>query len=179
CTSVRAPASLVPRPSCSTKQLTSSRSSGRKSSRRCYGTSSLRSSVPHEVGTVGRRVHACCSEFPFIWTFFPCGSGSTVAEGTMAVKLIKDLYTATVQVTGGRRGGIARSSDKILDLPLQAPREPGGPGGATDPEQLFAAAYAACYTSALGVVARERKHALGDTRVTADVTLGTDSAGRY
>jgi osmotically inducible protein OsmC len=97
----------------------------------------------------------------------------------MAVKLIKDLYTATVQVTGGRRGGIARSSDKILDLPLQAPRETGGPGGATNPEQLFAAAYAACYTSALGVVARERKHALGDTRVTADVTLGTDSAGRY
>lgn len=97
----------------------------------------------------------------------------------MAVKLIKDLYTATVQVTGGRRGGIARSSDKILDLPLQAPRETGGPGGATNPEQLFAAAYAACYTSALGVVARERKHALGDIRVTADVTLGTDSAGRY
>ena len=75
----------------------------------------------------------------------------------------------------GHRAVIGQDSD----LPLQAPRETGGPGGATNPEQLFAAAYAACYTSALGVVARERKHALGDIRVTADVTLGTDSAGRY
>lgn len=94
-------------------------------------------------------------------------------------KLVRDLYTAVVEVTGGRRGGTARSSDGVLDLALQAPREIGGPGGATNPEQLFASAYAACYTSALQVVARQRGIALADTRVTAEVTLGVDGDDRY
>lgn len=93
--------------------------------------------------------------------------------------LIKDLYTATVTVTGGRRGGTARSSDGLLDVSLQAPPEIGGPGGATNPEQLFAAAYAACYRSAMGVVARQRGVAIDDARVTADVTLGVDGTERY
>jgi len=95
------------------------------------------------------------------------------------IKLVKELYTAVVEVTGGRRGGTARSADGVLDLALQAPRETGGPGGATNPEQLFAAAYAACYTSALQVVARQRQVALTDTRVTAEVTLGIDGEDKY
>jgi Ohr subfamily peroxiredoxin len=97
----------------------------------------------------------------------------------VTVTLVKELYTAEVTVTGGRRGGTARSSDGILDLPLQAPVETGGPGGATNPEQLLAAAYAACYASALGVAARRRRVALGEIRVTARVTLGTDEAQVY
>jgi Ohr subfamily peroxiredoxin len=95
------------------------------------------------------------------------------------IKLVRELYTAVVEVTGGRRGGTARSSDGVLDLALQAPRETGGPGGATNPEQLFAAAYAACYTSALQVVARQRRVALTDTRITAEVTLGVDGDDKY
>ncbi|HEY8473713.1 MAG TPA: Ohr family peroxiredoxin [Natronosporangium sp.] len=93
--------------------------------------------------------------------------------------LVKELYTASVTVTGGRRGGTARSSDGLLDVNLQAPPETGGPGGATNPEQLFAAAYAACYRSALGVVARRRGVSVDDVLVTADVTLGIDETERY
>ncbi|GAA2348852.1 organic hydroperoxide resistance protein [Dactylosporangium salmoneum] len=94
-------------------------------------------------------------------------------------KLVEELYTAEVTVSGGRRGGTARSSDGVLDLVLQAPKETGGPGGATNPEQLFAAGYAACYTSALGVIARQRKLDLGPTEVTARVVLGTDESKVY
>lgn len=67
------------------------------------------------------------------------------------------LYTATATAVGGRSGTI-KSSDGVLDLRLAYPKELGGPGGAaTNPEQLFAAGYAACFENALLRVARERK----------------------
>ncbi len=59
------------------------------------------------------------------------------------------LYTATARVTGDGRNGHARSDDGLLDLELRVPTSMGGPGGATNPEQLFAAGYAACFHSAL------------------------------
>lgn len=67
------------------------------------------------------------------------------------------LYTATATATGGRQGRV-RSADGVLDLPLAMPKELGGAdGAATNPEQLFAAGYAACFENALLRVARERK----------------------
>ena len=75
----------------------------------------------------------------------------------MAPVTVTPLYTATATAQGGRNGRI-RSSDGVLDMPLAMPKELGGAGGAvTNPEQLFAAGYAACFESALGVVARRMK----------------------
>jgi Ohr subfamily peroxiredoxin len=76
------------------------------------------------------------------------------------------LYTATATAVGGRNGSI-RSSDDVLDLKLAYPKELGGPGGhATNPEQLFAAGYAACFENALLRVARERKASIRESSVT-------------
>src|SRR3712207_2851536 len=82
------------------------------------------------------------------------------------------LYTATATATGGRNGRV-RSSDGALDLGLALPKELGGPGGAaTNPEQLLAAGYAACFGNALLRVARERKAPIRESRVTAHVGIG-------
>ncbi len=85
---------------------------------------------------------------------------------------MSNLYTAEATATGGRTGAV-KSSDGRLDLPLSSPRELGGDGGpGTNPEQLFAAGYAACFQSALGVVARREKVELPeDSTVTARVGL--------
>ena len=89
------------------------------------------------------------------------------------------LYTATAAATGGRQGRI-RSSDGVLDLQLALPRELGGPGGAaTNPEQLFAAGYAACFENALLRVARERKAPIRDSSVTAHVGIGREESGYF
>jgi Ohr subfamily peroxiredoxin len=96
----------------------------------------------------------------------------------MTTPLIKDLYTASATATGGRAGRTT-SSDGILDVALAAPTELGGPGGATNPEQLFAAGYAACFQSALGVLARRNKVDIAGATVTADVTLGSVEGGAY
>lgn len=64
---------------------------------------------------------------------------------------MKPLYTAAATATGGREGHV-KSSDGILDLDVRIPREMGGPGGQTNPEQLFAAGYSACFDSALNHV---------------------------
>jgi organic hydroperoxide reductase OsmC/OhrA len=70
---------------------------------------------------------------------------------------MKALYTAAATAQGGRDGHV-RSADGILDMDLRTPKEMGGPGGAaTNPEQLFAAGYAACFESAVRVVARMQK----------------------
>ena len=74
----------------------------------------------------------------------------------MVTTLNKVLYTAQATTTGGRDGH-ATSSDGVLDVDVRVPEEMGGQGGGTNPEQLFAAGYAACFQSALGVVARRRK----------------------
>src|SRR5690348_9672202 len=82
------------------------------------------------------------------------------------------LYTATATATGGREGKV-QSSDGMLDMPLAMPKELGGSGRpATNPEQLFAAGYAACFENALRRVARERKTPITESSVRANVGIG-------
>lgn len=89
------------------------------------------------------------------------------------MKLSKILYTATATAKGGRNGHI-QSSDGVLKADLKVPREMGGPGGAaTNPEQLFAAGYAACFEGAVRLVASQRKVEVpADTHVVAHVGIG-------
>src|SRR5262249_53885742 len=96
----------------------------------------------------------------------------------MTTQLAKVLYIARATATGGREGR-AVSDDGILDVALQPPTEMGGPGGATNPEQLFAAGYAACFQSALGVVARRQKVDTSGSTVEADVNIGPVAGGAY
>jgi osmotically inducible protein OsmC len=92
---------------------------------------------------------------------------------------MKTLYTAVATVHGGREGHV-KSDDGILDLDLRIPKSMGGPGGAgSNPEQLFAAGYAACFESALRLVARLQKKPLQDARITARVSLIASDAGQY
>ena len=90
----------------------------------------------------------------------------------------KILYTATATASGGREGE-ATSSDGVLDVKLTTPRELGGAGGdGTNPEQLFAAGYSACFLGALKFVAGKQKVALpADTTVTGKVGIGAIPAG--
>jgi osmotically inducible protein OsmC len=81
------------------------------------------------------------------------------------------LYTAEAHVTGGRAAGHGRTSDGSLEVDLRAPRELGGQGGGTNPEELFAIGYAACFESALGAVARRRHVEPGDVAIDARVML--------
>ncbi|GAA0932225.1 organic hydroperoxide resistance protein [Streptomyces thermoalcalitolerans] len=86
------------------------------------------------------------------------------------------LYTAVVTATHGREGR-AVSSDGRLDLRLAPPVEMGGDGQGTNPEQLFAAGYAACFASALGLVGRRAKVDLRDAAVTGEVGIGRQGEG--
>ena len=81
------------------------------------------------------------------------------------------LYTARAHVTGGRVNGHGRTSDGALEVALRPPVESGGEGGGTNPEQLFAVGYAACFESALGVVARRRRVDAGDVAIDSQVSL--------
>ncbi|MEA2364328.1 MAG: lipoyl-dependent peroxiredoxin [Thermoleophilaceae bacterium] len=83
----------------------------------------------------------------------------------------KPIYTAEAHVTGGRAEGHARTSDGALEVDLRTPEEMGGSGGGTNPEQLFAVRYAACFESALGVVARRRRQEAGDVAIDSSVRL--------
>lgn len=96
----------------------------------------------------------------------------------MTTPLVKPLYTARATATGGRSGH-AVSDDGLLDVHLKPPAQMGGPGGATNPEQLFAAGYAACFQSALAVVGRRAGVDTSDSLVHADVTIGTIEGGGY
>ena len=90
------------------------------------------------------------------------------------------LYTAEATAVGDGRNGEVRSSDGIIDEKLSVPTEMGGPGGdATNPEQLFAAGYAACFQSALKLVARTSKVELIDSEITARVGIGPNGDGGY
>lgn len=85
---------------------------------------------------------------------------------------MKTLYKASATTTGGREGHVA-SDDGILDFDLSVPKSMGGKGDEkTNPEQLFAAGYSACYGSALQAVAKKHKVDLGDFSVTAEVSIG-------
>ncbi len=83
----------------------------------------------------------------------------------------KPLYTAEAHVTGGRAEGHGRTSDGMLEVDLRVPAELGGDGGGTNPEELFAVGFAACFESALGAVARRRKLEGGDVEIDSKVTL--------
>ncbi|MGA5298653.1 organic hydroperoxide resistance protein [Nucisporomicrobium flavum] len=90
------------------------------------------------------------------------------------------VYTASATATGDGRSGHTRSSDGVLDLDLAVPKEMGGPGGhLTNPEQLFAAGWAACFHSALKIVASKQKIQLTDTAITVDVGIGPDGSGAF
>jgi osmotically inducible protein OsmC len=92
---------------------------------------------------------------------------------------VRALYTAEATAEGGREGH-ARTGDGRLDVDLAIPTEMGGPGGAgTNPEQLFAAGYAACFQSALAAVARREKLSVESSKVTARVGIGPIGEGRY
>jgi len=92
--------------------------------------------------------------------------------------LDKVLYTAHATATGGR-SGTAESSDGALNVNLSTPKELGGAGGATNPEQLFAAGYAACFHSALRLVARRAKADVTDSAVSARVGIGPNGSGGF
>ena len=81
------------------------------------------------------------------------------------------LYTAEARVTGGRASGHGRTNDGALDVQLRSPKEMGGEGGGTNPEQLFAVGYAACFESALGVVGRRERVEVGDVSIDSRVSL--------
>lgn len=87
--------------------------------------------------------------------------------------LDKRLYTASATANGGRDGRV-KSSDGTLDLALAMPKELGGSGaaGSTNPEQLFAAGYSACFGSAVGHIARMQKITTGPFTIAANVTIG-------
>lgn len=95
----------------------------------------------------------------------------------MTTQLDKVLYTAVATSTGGRDGRSV-SSDGLLDVKLAPPRELGGAGGATNPEQLFAAGYSACFIGALKHVASLQKIAVpADASITASVGIGAIPQG--
>ena len=85
------------------------------------------------------------------------------------------VYTAEATSTDNGRDGHVRSSDGYVDQDMRAPKEMGGPGGATNPEQLFAAGYAGCFNSAVRAVARQQKVTVPDgSTVTAEVGIFPD-----
>jgi lipoyl-dependent peroxiredoxin len=94
------------------------------------------------------------------------------------IELQKALYTAVASATGGREGHAA-SSDGVIDLDMRVPKEMGGPGGGTNPEQLFAAGYSACFQSALGVAGRRKGIDTSNSTVTTRVTIGATGDGAY
>ncbi|MGB3617066.1 MAG: organic hydroperoxide resistance protein [Catalinimonas sp.] len=90
---------------------------------------------------------------------------------------IEPIYTAEAVNTGGRRGHV-RSSDGVLDLDVEMPSAMGGAGGnKSNPEQLFAAGYAACFNGAVGVVAKGRD--IADREITSKVTIGKTEDGGF
>lgn len=91
---------------------------------------------------------------------------------------MKPLYTAHATAKAGRNGH-AETSDGIIKVDLSIPKEMGGPGkpGATNPEQLFAVGYAACFGSAVDYVASQQKKKIGEVSVTSHVTIGMADDG--
>jgi lipoyl-dependent peroxiredoxin len=98
-----------------------------------------------------------------VTTSFPTES----SEADMA----RVLYTAEATVTGGRANGHGRTSDGALDVQIRSPKEMGGEGGGTNPEELFAVGWAACFESALGAVARRERVEAGDVSIDSRVSL--------
>ncbi|MBC7632656.1 organic hydroperoxide resistance protein [Aeromicrobium sp.] len=91
------------------------------------------------------------------------------------------LYTAVATSDGDGRNGHVRSNDGLIDTDVRTPTEMGGAGGATNPEQLFAAGYAACFHSALKASSRVHGVTIVDSAVTAEVGIGpkAGSSGQF
>lgn len=83
----------------------------------------------------------------------------------------KPIYTAEAHVIGGRAEGHGKTSDGTLEVDLRLPTEMGGEGGGTNPEQLFAVGYAACFEGAIGAVARRQKLDTDDVEIDSKVSL--------
>ncbi|KDF00877.1 organic hydroperoxide resistance protein [Mycolicibacterium aromaticivorans JS19b1 = JCM 16368] len=92
---------------------------------------------------------------------------------------MKVLYTAEALATGDGRDGHGRTSDGKVDVDLSIQKELGGTGTGTNPEELFAVGYAACYHSALRLVGRQEKADVSDSAVGAKVSLGSNDAGGF
>ena len=101
----------------------------------------------------------------------------TVSEESTITQPVKVLYTAKAHTTGGREGGASRTSDGRLDVKLSVP---GAPGNGTNPEQLFAAGWSACFTSAIKIVAAKMKVKLPpDMAIDSEVDLCTGDDGYF
>ncbi|MEW1861369.1 organic hydroperoxide resistance protein [Streptomyces sp. NPDC088194] len=96
----------------------------------------------------------------------------------MTIQSVDVLYTAVATAENGRDGRVA-SDDGKLDVVVNPPKEMGGSGAGTNPEQLFAAGYSACFQGALGVVARQAKADISGSRVTAKVGIGKIESGGF
>jgi osmotically inducible protein OsmC len=88
-------------------------------------------------------------------------------------------YTAIAHATGGGRDGRVRSEDDLIDLDTRPPKEMGGNGEGTNPEQLFAAGYAACFLSAMHLVGRQLGVDTTDAGVSASVGIGPNGEGGF
>ena len=93
--------------------------------------------------------------------------------------MAKVLYTAEAEVTGGRMEGHGRTSDGALEVDIRIPEGLGGPGGGTNPEQLFAVGFASCFESALTVVARRAKLEAVDAKIASKVNLMPTKEGGF
>jgi lipoyl-dependent peroxiredoxin len=85
--------------------------------------------------------------------------------------MAKPIYTAEATVTGGRAEGHGRTSDGELDVQLRVPKQLGGEERGTNPEQLFAVGYAACFEGAIGVIGRRERAEVGDVSIDSHVSL--------
>jgi Ohr subfamily peroxiredoxin len=92
---------------------------------------------------------------------------------------MQDLYTTTAHATGDGRNGHVQSDDGLVDADVRIPKAMGGPGGATNPEQLFAAGYAACFHSALKLVAGQAGVDTTGSEVSATVGIGMLDGGGF
>ena len=91
---------------------------------------------------------------------------------------MKPLYTASVTSTGGRNGRV-QSSDGAVNLALAAPPALGGNGKGANPEQLFAAGYAACFAGAMDYIAHQQKLSPGEISILSKVAIGPDDSGAF
>ncbi|MEN3273435.1 MAG: lipoyl-dependent peroxiredoxin [Actinomycetota bacterium] len=89
------------------------------------------------------------------------------------------LYSTTATATGDGRNGHTATEDGMVDVDVRVPKEMGGPGGATNPEQLFAAGYAACFHSAMKLVAKPMDIDVTDSEVSVTAGLGMLDSGAF
>jgi len=93
--------------------------------------------------------------------------------------MAKVLYTAKAHVTGGRMAGHGATSDGALEVDLRIPEELGGPGGGTNPEELFAVGFASCFESALAVIGRRKDQDTQDAAIDSSVSLLPSGDGGF